>query len=68
MSAVDKTKKGLLRRLLDGVLLIVGGLLFLGLCIIAPTVLVAVLVVGGPAVVLLWARRSGPGARTKARR
>jgi hypothetical protein len=67
LAAVENAKKGLLRRLLDGVLVILGGVLFLGLCIIAPTLVVAALVLGGPAVVLVWARRSGSGARSKAK-
>lgn len=68
MATVDNTKRNLLRRLLDGMLVILGGVLFLGLCIIAPTLLVVALVLGGPAVVLVWARRSGSGARSKAKR
>lgn len=67
MTVVDNTKKGLLRRLLDGVLLILGVILFLALCIVAPTLVVAVLVLGGPAVVLIWSRRSGSRARNKAK-
>lgn len=65
---VDNAKKGLLRRLLDAMLVILGGILFFGLCIIAPMLVVAVLVVGGPALVLVWARRSGSAARNKAKR
>lgn len=65
---MDKAKKGLLRRLLNGVLVLLGGVLFWGLCIIAPALVVAVLVLGGPAAVLVWARGSGSGARSKAKR
>ncbi|MBV8901451.1 MAG: hypothetical protein JOY92_15215 [Verrucomicrobia bacterium] len=61
-------KRSLTRRLLDGLLVILGGVLFLGLCIIAPTLVVVALVLGGPALVLVWARRSGSGARSKAKR
>ena len=68
MAAVDNMKRSLTRRLLDGLLVILGGVLFLGLCIIAPTLVVVALVLGGPAVVLVWARRSGSGARSKAKR
>jgi hypothetical protein len=68
VAVVDNAKKGLLRRLLDGALVIVGGILFLGLCIIAPMLVVAVLVVGGPAALLVWARRSGSNVRSKVKR
>jgi len=68
MAAVDNMKRSLTRRLLDGLLVILGGVLFLGLCIIAPTLVVVALVLGGPALVLVWARRSGSGARSKAKR
>ena len=68
MAAVDNMKRNLTRRLLDGLLVILGGVLFLGLCIIAPTLVVVALVLGGPALVLVWARRSGSGARSKAKR
>jgi hypothetical protein len=68
MATVDNTKRGLLRRLLDGVLVALGVVLFLGLCIIAPTLVVAVLVLGGPAVVLAWSRRSGSGRQSKGKR
>ena len=65
---MDNTEKGLLRRLLDGVLVILGGVLFLALCIIAPMLVVTALVLGGPAVVLVWARRPGSVARVKVKR
>jgi hypothetical protein len=65
---VVSARKGLPRRLLDGVLVIVGGILFFGLCIIAPMLVVAILVLGGPAALLVWARRSGSKARSKAKR
>ena len=65
---MDDSKKGLLRRLLDGTVFILGAVLFLGLCILAPTLVVALLVLGGPAVVLIWARPSERGAGSKAKR
>ena len=68
LAVVDNAEKGLLRRLLDRVLVILGGALFLALCIIAPTLVVTVLVLGGPALVLVWARRPGSGARGKVKR
>jgi len=68
VGVVDNAKKGLLRRLLDAVLVILGGILFLGLCFIAPTLVVAFLVLGGPALVLVWSRRSGSVARKKVKR
>ena len=55
---MDDKKKGLLRRSLNGVRLLLDGALFLGLCFLAPALVAALLVLGGPAVVLVWARRS----------
>ena len=68
LAVVGNSEKGLLQRLLGGVLVMLGGILFLALCVIAPTLVVTALVLGGPAVVLVWARRPGSGARDKVRR